>query len=314
MSTASRAGVAAPSLVSAAVRPARGACGLVAVLVLAACASTPPPPAPVEQRTRPPAAAAPRPAPPPVRPAPAVSPPVAPPVAPPAAAAPGAGRARDPAVQTTPVRPGSVEPRPLPPAPAAAAPSPSNLLREPRATKRPFSEAALAEMRAADAAVVGAAVGATEAAAAPGSAPPPPAVSAAPPAPAPADGEAASRAAEFAWPLRGRLLQGFGEGRSTGLSIAATPGDPVLAAGDGRVIFSGPGPRGYGNLIILKHEGDLLSVYGHSRALLVKEGQSVRRGQPIAEAGDSGTDRPKLLFEIRRGGKPVDPAGLLPAL
>ena len=127
------------------------------------------------------------------------------------------------------------------------------------------------------------------------------------------DANGTPQAAEFDWPLRGRLLQGFGEGRSTGLSIAASPGDPVLAAGDGRVIFSGPGPRGYGNLIILKHEGDLLSVYGHSRALLVKEGQSVRRGQRIAEAGDSGTDRPKLLFEIRRGGKPVDPAGLLPA-
>ena len=308
MSAASGAAVAAPCEAAAATRSLRGACGLVTVLVLAACASAPPAPAPVEQRTRPPAATAPRPAPPPVRPAPAVSPPVAPPVAPPVVAAPGSGRARDPAVQTTPVRPGSVESRPLPSTPAAAAPSPSNLLREPRATKRPFSEAALAEMRATDAAAAGVA----EASAAPGS-PPPPAVSAAPPAPAPADGEAASQAAEFDWPLRGRLLQGFGEGRSTGLSIAASPGDPVLAAGDGRVIFSGPGPRGYGNLIILKHEGDLLSVYGHSRALLVKEGQSVRRGQRIAEAGDSGTDRPKLLFEIRRGGKPVDPAGLLPA-
>jgi lipoprotein NlpD len=111
----------------------------------------------------------------------------------------------------------------------------------------------------------------------------------------------------------GKVLQSFGEGRSTGLVLAAAAGDPVNAAADGKVIFSGPGPRGYGNLIILKHDGDLLSVYAHGRSLLVKEGQSVRRGQKIAEAGDSGTDKPKLLFEVRRSGKPIDPIGLLPA-
>jgi lipoprotein NlpD len=215
-------------------------------------------------------------------------------------------------VQTAPVRAGSVEPRPLSSPPAAAAPSSSKTLREPRATKRPFSEAALAEMRAADAAATPTPdAGATTMPAAPAPAAPPAPV-AAPSAPGP-DPDVAPQAAVFDWPLRGRILQGYGEGRSTGLSIAAVSGEPVLAAGDGRVIFSGPGPRGYGNLIILKHEGDLLSVYGHGRALLVKEGQAVRKGQPIAEAGDSGTDRPKLLFEIRRGGKPVDPAGLLPA-
>ena len=118
---------------------------------------------------------------------------------------------------------------------------------------------------------------------------------------------------EFIWPVPGKVLQSFGEGRSTGLVLAAAAGDPVNAAADGKVIFSGPGPRGYGNLIILKHDGDLLSVYAHGRSLLVKEGQSVRRGQKIAEAGDSGTDKPKLLFEVRRGGKPIDPIGLLPA-
>jgi len=288
------------------------------VVLVSACASAPPTPAPVENRTRPqapaprPAAAAgsapaPAPAPAPARPAPVPAPA-------PAAAAPV--RPREPAVQTAPVRPGSVEARPLPPPP-----SPSNLLREPRVTKRPFSDAALAEMRAADAAAGGAADAA-------GTTPPPagaPATgmasgAAVPPPPAgtpPASAPAAERPGpvgniELDWPLRGAILQGFGEGRSTGLAIAASAGDPILAAGDGRVIFSGPGPRGYGNLIIIKHDADLLSVYGHGRTLLVKEGQTVRKGQRIAEAGDSGTDRPRLLFEIRRGGKPVDPAGLLP--
>jgi lipoprotein NlpD len=109
------------------------------------------------------------------------------------------------------------------------------------------------------------------------------------------------------------VIQGFGESRSTGIAIAAAPGDPVTAAGDGKVIFSGQGPRGYGNLIIVKHDADTLSVYAHGRTLLVKEGQSVRRGQKIAEAGDSGADKPKLLFEIRKGGKPVDPLKLLPS-
>jgi lipoprotein NlpD len=97
-----------------------------------------------------------------------------------------------------------------------------------------------------------------------------------------------------------------------GISIAGSPGDPILAAADGRVIFSGPGPRGYGNLVIVKHDAETLSVYAHNRALVVKEGENVRRGQKIAELGDSGADRPKLHFEIRKSGKPVDPQKLLP--
>jgi len=83
--------------------------------------------------------------------------------------------------------------------------------------------------------------------------------------------------------------------------------------GDGKVIFSGQGPRGYGNLIIVKHPADLLSVYAHNRALLVKEGASVVKGQRIAELGDTDTDRPKLGFEVRRQGRPVDPVQVLPA-
>ena len=87
----------------------------------------------------------------------------------------------------------------------------------------------------------------------------------------------------------------------------------VLAAADGRVVYSGAGLRGYGNLIILKHNNTYLTAYAHNQTLLVKEDQSVRKGQKIAEMGSSDTDRVKLHFEIRRQGKPVDPAKYLPA-
>ena len=118
--------------------------------------------------------------------------------------------------------------------------------------------------------------------------------------------------ASFDWPARGQVIQGFAEPRSMGIAIAGSPGDPVTAAADGKVIFSGPGPRGYGNLLIVKHDAETLTVYAHNRALLVKDGQSVKRGQKIAELGDSGTDRPKLHFEVRKSGRPVDPQKLLP--
>lgn len=98
-----------------------------------------------------------------------------------------------------------------------------------------------------------------------------------------------------------------------GIAIDGQPGDPIVAAADGKVIFSGVGPRGYGNLIIVKHDNDVLSVYGHNRALMVREGDQVARGQKIAELGDSDADRPKLRFEVRREGKPVDPSRYLPA-
>ena len=86
----------------------------------------------------------------------------------------------------------------------------------------------------------------------------------------------------------------------------------MLAAADGKVIFSGAGPREYGNLIIVKHGNDLLSVYANNSSLAVKEGQDVRRGQKIAEAGGA-ANRPQLHFEIRQQGKPIDPLTVLPA-
>jgi len=114
------------------------------------------------------------------------------------------------------------------------------------------------------------------------------------------------------WPVSGKVVTPFNDASSKGIGIAGKMGQPVVAAGSGRVIFSGTGIRGLGKLIVIKHNEKYLSVYAHNRELLVKEGQSVARGQKIAEMGDSDADRVKLHFEIRLLGKPVDPAGLLP--
>ena len=116
----------------------------------------------------------------------------------------------------------------------------------------------------------------------------------------------------FSWPVGGRVVQPFDGVSNKGLLLSGKVGDAVLAAADGRVIFSGQGPRGYGNLIIIKHSNEMLSVYAHNRSLAVKEGQQVTRGQKIAELGDAGNGQPALHFEVRQGGKPVDPACVLP--
>ncbi len=116
----------------------------------------------------------------------------------------------------------------------------------------------------------------------------------------------------WAWPAAGPVATGFDDAKSKGLAITGKAGDPVLATADGRVVYAGSGLRGYGNLIIVKHNATFLSAYAHNQALLVKEDQVVRRGQKIAEMGNSDADRVQLHFEIRRQGKPVDPAKLLP--
>lgn len=117
----------------------------------------------------------------------------------------------------------------------------------------------------------------------------------------------------FIWPASGSLIAGFDEVKNKGLDISGKAGDPVSAAADGQVVYAGSGLRGYGNLIILKHNNTFLTAYAHNQALLVKEDQKVRKGQKIAEMGKSDSDRVKLHFEVRRQGKPVDPAKLLPA-
>ena len=118
---------------------------------------------------------------------------------------------------------------------------------------------------------------------------------------------------DFIWPASGALIAGFDEAKNKGLGIAGKAGDAVLAAADGRVVYAGAGLRGYGNLIILKHNNTFLTAYAHNQTLLVKEDQTVKKGQKIAEMGSTDADRVKLHFEIRRSGKPVDPARYLPA-
>lgn len=117
----------------------------------------------------------------------------------------------------------------------------------------------------------------------------------------------------WVWPANGKVISTFNDSaKLKGISIAGKLGQPVTASAAGRVIFSGSGIRGFGKLIVIKHNDTFLSVYAHNSELLVKEGQSVSKGQKIAEMGKSDTDQVKLHFEIRRFGKPVDPMTLLP--
>ena len=114
------------------------------------------------------------------------------------------------------------------------------------------------------------------------------------------------------WPAQGKLIAGFDEVKNKGYDIDGKAGDAIVASADGRVVYAGAGLRGYGNLIILKHNNTFLTAYAHNQTLLVKEDQTVKKGQKIAEMGNSDADRVKLHFEIRRQGKPVDPAKYLP--
>lgn len=118
----------------------------------------------------------------------------------------------------------------------------------------------------------------------------------------------------FAWPVRGTILNPFDDSTNKGLNIGGTAGEPVKAAAAGRVVYAGNGLRGYGNLIIIKHNATYLTAYAHNRSLMVKEGDAVTKGQEIAQMGstDSPNNRVMLHFEIRRQGKPVDPMKYLP--
>ncbi len=140
-----------------------------------------------------------------------------------------------------------------------------------------------------------------------------PTVSAVKPAPTPAATPVADEGLGFIWPSNGSLIGGFDEAKNKGLDISGKAGDPVLASADGQVVYAGAGLRGYGNLIILKHNNTFLTAYANNQKLLVKEDQKVRKGDKIAEMGSTDADRVKLHFEVRRQGKPVDPAKFLPA-
>jgi lipoprotein NlpD len=155
-----------------------------------------------------------------------------------------------------------------------------------------------------------AAASAASAAGAASAATPPLVVASAPPT---APAKEADDEIQWSWPAAGQVVTGFDEARSKGLAIGGKAGDPVYAAADGRVVYAGSGLRGYGNLVIVKHNATYLTAYAHNQTLLVKEDQSVRKGQKIAEMGSSDAERVQLHFEIRRQGKPIDPAKLLPS-
>lgn len=150
---------------------------------------------------------------------------------------------------------------------------------------------------------------------APVSAPASAAVATAPPPESAAGSAPASNEDDLGWiwPTKGPVLTHFEEPKNKGLDIGGSAGDPVVAAADGKVVYAGAGLRGYGNLVILKHNATYLSAYAHNQSLAVKEDQTVKQGQKIAEMGNSDADRVKLHFEVRRQGKPVDPAKYLPA-
>jgi lipoprotein NlpD len=185
---------------------------------------------------------------------------------------------------------------------------PTNEAQNGAVAARPVTpQPVVAPPTAAVAAAATAAPSASTASVAPAKPPAPVTASPTPPAAAAGDEDVG-----WIWPAQGTLIAGFDEAKNKGLDIGGKAGDAVLAAADGRVVYAGAGLRGYGNLIILKHNNTYLTAYAHNRTLLVKEDQSVQKGQKIAEMGNSDADRVKLHFEIRRQGKPVDPARYLP--
>lgn len=182
--------------------------------------------------------------------------------------------------------------------PMAPTQSNSSLKREPRVGKEPYSDEAYARLNK----------NGEQLALAPDTrieAKPDPA-STVPAAPAGPDD------VPWLWPSSGKVVATYSEAGSKGLDFSGRAGDPVVAAGDGKVVYAGAGLRGYGELVIVKHNATFLSAYAHNRKILVKEGQQVSRGQKIAEMGNTDADSVKLHFEIRKQGKPVDPAQYLP--
>jgi lipoprotein NlpD len=175
----------------------------------------------------------------------------------------------------------------------------------PKALRLPYSEENLALLSKGDTAAVASAPAVKPVAVAPAPAP-------AKPEPPVAAVDRDPESLDFIWPARGGLLAKFSEPSSKGVDIGGKPGDPVVAAAAGQVLYTGTGIRGFGKLIVIRHDSGFSSVYAHNREILVKEGQNVARGQRIAEMGDSDADRPKLHFEIRKSGKPVDPLRYLP--
>ncbi len=237
------------------------------------------------------------------------------------AAPPGAGEAR-PAT----VPPGAPAAAPIAVAPSGAR-NTENYKSQPKAFKEPYSEQALRDVeRNAVAMQAPVPVAAAEASAPPSpvaaraspspeAKPEPKPESKAEPKPEPRPAAAADDDASLGWiwPASGKLVTGSSENPNLkGIDIAGQAGQPIFASAAGKVVYSGTGIRGYGKLIIVKHNATYLSAYAHNRDILVKEGQQVAKGQKIAEMGSTDADQVKLHFEIRKHGTPMDPLKYLP--
>jgi lipoprotein NlpD len=216
---------------------------------------------------------------------------------------PGSGEGAPVAVVKPIAGPAAVEIKPVDSRPVAAKPSgeanTDTLKRGPKGGKEPYSEEALARAREQQPVKLAEPAPVVE---------PKPAPAVAPPAPAVAAG-----AIDWAWPAEGSVLAPFSEGSNKGVDIAGKMGDPVMATAAGKVVYAGSGLRGYGKLVIVRHDAEFLSAYAHNSNILVKEGQAITRGQRIADIGNTDAESPRLHFEIRRQGKPVDPMKYLPA-
>ena len=123
---------------------------------------------------------------------------------------------------------------------------------------------------------------------------------------------APASAISLVWPTAGQVIRNFDGRDSKGIDIVNSAGTPIVAAASGTVVYAGNGLRGYGNLLIIKHDSDYLTAYAHNQALFVKEGQTVAQGQKIAEMGSSDSNRVMLHFELRYQGRSIDPARDLP--
>jgi lipoprotein NlpD len=219
--------------------------------------------------------------------------------------------------------PASLEAKPAKPAETAAA-SPSvamsteSLKREPKGGKLAYSTEAFERLRRVEAGKPGdppPAVSVTAAGAqteAPVTAAPVAVQPPTPPLPVSAPASMTASLIEWSWPVAGAVIAPFNEGTNKGIDLAGKLGEPVGAAAAGKVVYAGSGLRGYGKLVIVRHSADYLSAYAHAKEILVKEGQTVSRLQKIAEVGDTDADRPKLHFEVRYRGVPVDPQKHLP--
>ncbi|NMF90527.1 peptidoglycan DD-metalloendopeptidase family protein [Aromatoleum petrolei] len=172
--------------------------------------------------------------------------------------------------------------------PGDAVPAAGGFKQEPRGGKQPYSDEAWASLN-------------------------PRAITPAAPVPAAPEPDKATGNTSWLWPASGQVIETFDESTNKGVDIAGKAGDPVVASAGGKVVYSGSGLRGYGKLVIIKHDANYLTAYAHNQQLLVKEGDSVSKGQKIAELGSTDTDRPKVHFEIRKQGRPVDPLKYLPA-